>query len=296
MRIGIIGVRSSAGARAIGQENCPASLRDAGLIEKLVEAGHEVTDFGDTEVFRFRPDSSNPTSRNKNLVIKVCKIVTKKVEEILRNGSLPVILGGDCTVAIGSTAGIANVFPKTGLIYLDDDTDLNTPETTPSGIFDGMVVSHIIGRGVKELAHLANHYPALREENVALFGFDPSSGFVDPPEIEFLKNSKVAQFPIGRVRKLGAESAAKQALQELASRVERIFVHFDVDFINGKEMPAKDLIHPDGLTFRDAQLALKVFAESEGFVGIEITEFNPKMDSDRCMASRLVDLLTSILR
>jgi arginase len=296
MRIGIMGVRSSAGARAIGQEDCPVALREAGLVEKLVDVGHEVIDFGDTEVFRFKPDSSNPTSRNKNLVIEVCKIVSKKVEEILRSGFLPVILGGDCTIAIGSAAGIANVFPKTGLIYLDDDTDLNTPETTPSGIFDGMVVSHIIGRGVKELAHLANHYPALREENVALFGFDPSSGFVDPPEIEFLKNSKVAQFPIGRVRKLGAESAAKRALQELASRVERIFVHFDVDFINGKEMPAKDLIHPDGLTFRDAQLALKVFAESEEFVGMEITEFNPKMDSYRCMASRLVDLLISILR
>jgi arginase family enzyme len=78
-------------------------------------------------------------------------------------------------------------------------------------------------------------------------------------------------------------------------KVDRIFVHFDVDFINGKEMPAKDLIHPDGLTFHDAEMALKTFAESESFVGMEITEFNPKMDSDNLAAAKLVKLITSVL-
>jgi arginase len=221
--------------------------------------------------------------------------VAKKVEEIIKDGFHPVVLGGDCSIAIGSVAGTVNVFRKTGLIYLDDDVDLNTPETTPSGIFDGMVVSHIIGRGVKELSHLANRYPTLREENVVLFGFDPSSGFVDPPEIEFLKNSLVAQFSIERIRKTGIESAAKQALRELTTKVDKIFVHFDVDFINGVEMPAKDLIHPDGLTFDDAEKALKVFSESEGFAGMEITEFNPTKNHDRSTAAKLVDLLTSVL-
>jgi arginase len=296
MRIGILGVRSSAGARAIGQENCPASLREVGLVERLVEEGHEVKDYGDTEVFEFAPDRRNLKSQNKNLVIRVCKLVAKKVEEIAKDGLHPLILGGDCTVAIGSVAGIVNVFTKTGLVYFDDDTDLNTPDTTPSGIFDGMVVSHIIGKGVKELAHMANRYPTLQEENVALFGFDPLSGLVDPPEIDFLKSSKIVQFPIDTVRKLGAESAAKQALLELTQKVDRIFVHFDVDFMNGKEMPAKDLIHPDGLTFHDAEMALKEFAETERFVGMEITEFNPKMDPNRRIASRLADLLTSVLR
>jgi arginase len=296
MRIGILGVRSSAGARATGQENCPAALREVGLVERLIEEGHEVKDYGDTEVFEFAPDRRNLKSQNKNLVIKVCKLVAKKVEEITKDGLRPIVLGGDCTIAIGSVAGIVNAFPKTGLIYFDDDTDLNTPDTTPSGIFDGMVVSHIIGRGVKELAHMANRYPTLQEENVTLFGFDPSSGLVDPPEIEFLKTSKIKQFPIDTVRKLGAKSSARQALLELMQKVDRIFVHFDVDFINGKEMPAKDLIHPDGLAFHDAEIVLKTFVESERFAGMEITEFNPKMDQNQRIASRLVDLLTSVLR
>jgi arginase len=295
MKIGILGVRSSAGARAIGQENCPASIREAKLAERLIEAGHEVADYGDTEVFKFAPDPRNVKSQNKNLVIRVCKLVAKKVEDIVNDGFHPVLLGGDCTVAIGGVAGVVNVFPETGLIYLDDDLDLNTPETTPSGIFDGMVISHIIGKGVKELAHMANRYPTLREENVVLFGFDPSSGFVDPPEIEFLRSSKVAQFSIERIREVGIESAAKQALQVFAPKVDKIFVHFDVDFLNGSEMPAKDLTHPDGLTFDDAEKALKIFTESERFVGIEITEFNPTKDPDHRVASKLVDLLTSVL-
>ncbi len=296
MKIGILGVPSSAGARAVGQENCPAAIREANLIERLREAGHAVTDYGNIESFKFAPDPRNPKSQNKTLVTRVCKLVAERVAGIVRDCVNPLILGGDCTIAIGSVAGIVGVLPNVGLIYLDADTDINTPKTTPSGIFDGMVVSHIIGKGLKELSHMAKRYPMLREENVALFGFDPSSGFVDPPEIEFLKSSPIVQFPIGKIRKVGIESAAKQALKGLKQKVDKIFVHFDSDFINGVEMPAKDLLHPDGFTFNDAEKALRIFAESEVFLGMEITEFNPTKDIDHRTASRLVDLFGSIFR
>jgi arginase len=295
MKIGILGVPSSAGARAMGQENCPAAIREANLIERLREAGHIVTDYGNTDSFKFAPDPRNPKSQNHALVARVCKLAAKRVSRIVRDGANPVILGGDCTIAIGSLAGIVDVLPNVGLIYLDADTDINTPETTPSGIFDGMVVSHIIGRGLKELSHIAKQYPILREENVVLFGFDPSSGFVDLPEMEFLKSSPIAQFSIEKIRKVGIESAAKQALKGLEQKVDKIFVHFDVDFINGVEMPAKDLLHPDGMTFKDAEQALKIFAESDGFLGMELTEFNPTKDIDNRTAARLVDLFGSIL-
>jgi arginase len=294
MKIGILGVPSSAGARAVGQENFPASIREGRLIERLRGAGHTVTDYGDTESFKFVPDPRNPKSRNKTLVTRVCKLVAKSVSRIVTDGAHPIILGGDCTIAIGSVAGIVDVLPNVGLIYLDADTDINTPETTPSGIFDGMVVSHIIGKGLKELSHMAKRYPMLREDNVVLFGFDPSSGFVDPPEIEFLKSSPITQFSIEKIRKEGIVTAAKQALKRLKQKADKIFVHFDVDFINGVEMPAKDLLHPDGLTFNDAEKALKIFAESDGFLGMEITEFNPTKDIDHHTTDRLVDLFGSI--
>jgi arginase len=296
MKIGILGVASSAGGRAVGLENCPTSLRKAGLINKLVEGGNEVADYGDTEVFIYSPDPRNPKSRNKNLVVKVCRLVAKKVEQIVRDGFHPLVLGGDCTIAIGSMAGIVNVFPSAGLIYLDDDTDLNTPATSPSGIFDGMVVSHIIGQGLNELSHLARRYPIAREEDVVLFGFDPFSGFVDPPEIEFLKSSPIAQFSLGEIRKAGVESSARVALQGLEAQVDKIFLHFDVDFIGSRELPAKDLVHPDGLTFDEAEKALKIFSGDEHFLGIEITEFNPTKDPDCHSTDRIVELLTQVLK
>jgi arginase len=295
MKIGIIGVPSSAGGRASGVERSPSALRQAGLVRKLREAGHDVADYGDTESFIFATDTRNPRSQNKSFVVKACSLVAKQVERIVRDNFLPIILGGDCTIAIGSVAGIVDIIPNIGLIYLDADTDINTPETTPSGIFDGMVVSHLIGKGVKELSHMAKSYPMLREENVVLFGFDPSSGFVDPPETEFLRSSRIVQFPIDKIRKLGIELAARQALNILKKRVEKMFVHFDVDFVNGTEMPAKDILHPDGLSFEDAETALRIFARGGGFLGIEITEFNPTKDTSHLVATKLADVLVTVL-
>jgi arginase len=295
MKIGIAGVPSSAGGRAAGVEKCPVALRDARLVQKLIASGNDVIDYGDIRKFEFVPDTNNPKAHNKSPVTNVCNLVARIVERILGENARPLILGGDCSIAMGSVAGIVNTIPRPGLMYLDADTDINTPETTPSGTFDGMVVSHIIGKGTEELSRMAKIYPMLKEENIVLFGFDPLSGFVDPPETEFLKCSQITQFPIEMIRKMGTETAAKQAFDILKKRADGIFVHFDVDFLNGNEMPAKDILHRDGLLFKDAETALRTFARGEGFIGMEITEFNPTKDTNHVAAKRLVDLLTSVL-
>jgi arginase len=295
MKIGVIGVPSSAGARRLGQEKAPEALRRAGLIEKLVEAGHEAADYGDIGLYRYAPDTRNPKAQNKQTVLKVCSLVAGKVERVISDGSCPMVLGGDCTIAIGSLAGITSFFPKVGLIYLDSDADINTPETTPSGIFDGMVIAHIIGRGDRELAHLAKRYPILREEEIVLFGLNPTSGYVDPPEIEFLKSSPILQFPIQVIHRKGVESAARESLKMLESKANKMFVHLDVDFIGGSDMPAADIPHESGLSFNEAAAALKIFIRSKGFVGMEITEFNAAEDKQGRFANILVELLVSAL-
>jgi len=296
MKLAILGIPSSGGARAVGQEKAPAVLREAGLVAGLRETGHEVIDYGDAESFCFVRDLQNPKAQNKSVVMKVCRLVADKVERALRDGFNPIVLGGDCTIAIGNLAGIVNIFPNTGLIYFDGDADLNTPETTTSGIFDGMVIAHVIGKGAKELSHLAMRYPILPEENIALFGLNLSSGYVDSPEIEFLKNSSIVQFSTETIRDYGVESAARQALEIMESRADKIFVHFDVDVMNAGDMPAADLPHPNGLTFNEVAIALKVFAQSESFLGMEITEFNADRDSDHRFATRLSELVISTFR
>lgn len=296
MKLAIIGVPSSAGARALGQEKTPDTLREGKLAERLREDRHEVIDYGDTESFCFIPDLQNPKAQNKFVVMKVCRLVAKKVERALRDGFNPLILGGDCTIAIGSLTGIVNVFSNVGLLYFDGDADLNTPETSTTGIFDGMVIAHIIGNGVKELSHLAKRYPILREENIALFGLNLASGYVDPPEIEFLESSSIVQFSTKTIRNAGVESAARQALEALKSKADKMFVHFDVDVIDVGDMPAADVPHSNGLTLNEAARALKIFAQSDSFVGMEITEFNAEKDRDNRLANKLTELIISTLR
>jgi len=296
MRLAIVGVPSSAGARALGQEKAPAALREARLVEKLKDAGHEVIDYGDVESFCFIPDSQNPKAQNKFSVLKTCRLVANKVERALQDGFKPLILGGDCTIAIGSLTGIVNVFSQTGLLYFDGDADLNTPETTVTGILDGMVIAHVIGKGVEELSHLAKRYPMLREENIALFGLNLSSGYVDPPEIEILEHSSILQFSTKTIRNIGIESAARKALEALRTKVDNIFVHFDVDVIDITDMPAADVPHPNGLSFSEAAKALKIFTQSDNFLGMEITEFNSDKDRDQQLATKLIKLIASALK
>jgi len=295
MRLAVLGIPSSAGARAVGQERAPLALREAGLVERLRKVGHEVVDLGDIESHRFAPDFQNVKAQNIIAVTDVCRIVAEKVEKALQDGFTPIILGGDCTIAIGSLSGIVNVFPNTGLLYFDADADLNTPDTTVTGILDGMVVAHIIGKGVKELTHLAKRHPILQEEKIVLFGLNLEGGYIDPPEIEFLKTSPIMRFTTGMIRDVGIEIAARQALKALNSRVDKVFVHFDVDAIDRDSMPAADVPHPNGLTFNEALKALRMFSRSHNFLGIEVTEFNADKDRERQLATRLTELIASAL-
>jgi arginase len=295
MKLGVIGIPSSAGARNLGQEKAPTALRNAGLIMRLAAIGHEVVDCGDISSFRFAPDTRHPRAQNKLTVLKVCELVADNVAKVIQNGFCPIVLGGDCTIAIGSLTGMIDFYPSVGLVYLDADADLNTPETTPSGIFDGMVVAHIIGRGDRELSHMASRYPILREEEIVLFGLNPTSGYVDPPEIKFLETSPISRFPIDVIHRHGVESAAREALKALEAKVQKIFVHLDVDFIGGVDMPAADIPHKSGLSLDEAATALKMFMRSEGFVGMEITEFNAEKDKQGRFAKILVELVASAL-
>jgi len=295
MKLAIIGVPSSVGARAKGQEKAPVALRRVGLVEKIKETGHEVIDYGNTEPFHFIPDPDNPKAQNKLAVVKACRLVAEKVKTALDNGFNPIILGGDCTIAIGSITGIAKIFPNLGLLYFDGDADLNTPETTQSGIFDGMVLAHVIGNGAPELSHLGNRYPILREENIVLFGLNLMSGYIDPPEIDFLKSSSITQFSTEMIRKLGVETTARNALKMLESKTAKFFVHFDVDVIDVSEMPAADVPHLNGLTLDEVARALKVFAQSDSFLGMEITEFNADKDRGGGLAAKLAELIAFAL-
>ena len=294
-RVGIIGVPSSAGARQTGQERAPRAFRQAALDEQLRLAGLAVTDFGDLPETPFRPDPQNPKAQNLQLVVDVAKRVADQVEASVGDGCIPIVLGGDCTIALGVLSGLIRQEPNLGLMYFDGDLDLNTPDTTPSGIFDGMVMAHIIGNGVDALSRIGPRYPLMAEENIALFGYNTEAGWIDAIETQVLASCQMMKYPSTQILGTVKESA-KEALTKLESKVESILVHFDVDVIDADDFPAGDVLHNHGLRFDDTMAALSVFVASPKFAGLVITEFNVDRDTDGSLARRLVESIAEALR
>lgn len=286
--IALIGVPSSAGARQVGQEEAPRSLRLAGLVERLRSTGHDVVDLGDLTQVSFSPDPRNAKQQNLPHVLRVLRQVASAVDLAVANRAWPLVVGGDCTVTIGVLAALTKHFASLGMIYFDGDLDLNTPETTLSGIFDGMVLAHILGKGADELSHLGSRYPLLEERNVTLFGYSVEAGGIDPVEVKLLQDTQMARYPLEKIQGR-VQTAAVRALRDLESRAEHILVHFDVDVVDYDDFPAADVPHKPGLSLLKTQEALGVFLGSRQAVGLVLTEFNARRDTDAKLAVQLID-------
>ncbi len=293
-KLAIIGVPSSAGARLTGQERAPQAFRQAGFIENLQSAGLEVIDFGDLPLVTFKPDQQHPKAQNLQLVADVAKSVNKQIERAVRDKAVPIVLGGDCSIALGVVSGLIGQSPNLGLMYFDGDLDLNTPETTFSGIFDGMVIAHMTGNGVDALTRLGRRYPLMAEEDIVLFGYNIDAVGIDAVEIEGLQQRQMAKYPVSQIQGKAVESAS-EALAQLENRTDSILVHFDVDVIDYDDFPVGDLPHENGLSFDDTIRALDVFVASLKFAGLIITEFNAERDPDGEHARRLVEAVTKVL-
>lgn len=287
----IIGVPSSAGGRRTGQEGAPAAFRTAGLLERLQSKGLDVTDLGDLPAVSFRPDPEHPRQQNLALVVDVARQVADRVDQALESGRVPLVLGGDCSLSLGVVSGLLRHHSRLGLVYFDGDLDLNTPETTSTGIFDGMVMSHLLGRGAPQLAGIGPRQPLLSEEDVALFGYDAGSGWIDPPELAFLESSHLSSYPLNKVREDPA-ATANEAVRRLESRSDAILVHFDVDVM---DIPAVDVPHPGGLDADSAFAALKVLVAAPSCAAIVVTELNAERDKDGAYAESLVRRLVETL-
>jgi arginase len=170
----VIGVASSAGTHHAGQDRAPQALREAGLLDRLRSAGLSVDDHGDVVTEVFAVDHSEPTRRNLRAVVDVARAVADLVADVDAHGSIPLVIGGDCTITIGVVAGMQRRRPHLGLFYFDGDADLSTPETTASGVLDAMGVAHLIGLADTELAGLAGQRPMLADQRLVLFGCDES--------------------------------------------------------------------------------------------------------------------------
>ena len=293
--IALIGVPSSAGAHWPGQEKAPQYLRRAGLVERLEASGAPVVDHGDLPVVRFWPDRAHPKQQNLAHVVNIATRVAEQIEGALQQQETPLVIGGDCTIALGAIAGFLRHRVDLGLMYFDGHIDLNTPATSMSGILDSMGIAHMIGEvGVTEaLSHIGPRFPLLTEDKIVAFGYNPAE--MNEVEHEVLARHPMLSYPLARVQGRARE-AAREALMQLEGRVERFMVHLDVDVIDFVDFPIADVPQINaGLTFQEAMACLEVFVSSPQFAGLTIAEINPDhADEEGTLATTFVANLVSV--
>jgi arginase len=286
LKVAVFGVPSAAGARAAGAERAAFVLREAGLLDALRGTGARVVNLSDLSMFPFREDPGHPTARNAEVVACALRATADEMTRALREG-FTIVIGGDCTLVVGALAGARAALGRpVGVVYVDADADLNTPETTPSGFLCGMALSLALGRGPQELVAPMGTAPVLEPEHVALLGFRA----LDPGERETIGDLGLA-LPAVAARRVGMRVAAALALDAIANEDGPVLVHLDVDAIEYAEMPVKDTAAGGGLTVAEVSDLLTALAASPRVVGLHIAEFNPARDPQGVHARKVIDLL-----
>jgi arginase len=296
-QLDIVGAPSSAGAYAPGQERAPQALRAAGLLGLLEERGVTVNDRGDVPGFRWRMDRENPRAMNADAAAGVARAVADQVAESLAEGSAILVLGGDCTVELGTVAGATRETPDAGLVYIDYDTDMNTPLSVEDGALDWMGVAHLLGvpDTVRILAGVGPRTPMLRPNQVLLFANGSSTEFerrtIDELGIEEVPLAVVAADPT---------DAARAVVTGWARQFEHLLVHVDVDVLDFLDFPiAEETRRYRGLRFAQLVGALRALVAAPNWVALTICEINPDHDPDgssmRTFSEAIADVLAGAI-
>jgi arginase len=274
--LALIGVPSGAGACGVGQDRAPQALRDAGLTDQLELMGVEVADLGDSPPVPWTPDRVNPLAQNLHGVVETVKVTADRVADALAEPDRVVlVMGGDCTVGMGTIAGAQRSIGEIGVIYFDLHSDLNIPATARDGALDWMGLAHMLAiEGSEEpLVRAAGKGPVLDPKQIVLFGHDlAQSTTFERGEIERFDLSRVS---VEEVRE-DPEEAARRALGIVAERFERFVIHLDVDVVDFTDAPLSELSSRNvGLKLEEMLRALSVLAAGSGLVAITLAELNP---------------------
>jgi arginase len=292
MTLNLIGAPSSAGAYAPGQEKAPAAFRRHGLVEALIRTGRRVRDRGDVTGFRWLPDPARPKAMNVDAVHRTASEVAVLVGEAMSADESVFVLGGDCTVELGTIAGGLSGAGRVGLVYIDLDVDLNTPATS-DGALDWTGVAHLLDLPGSEpaLSMLGSRRPMLTPTDVLYFGVDNISA----PEAETMRMHAMEPIMLADVR-ADPSNAARRALAWGAC-YDRLFVHLDVDVLSFVDFPiAENVRRRNGLTLDQLATGLAPIVAAPNWRGLTLTEVNPDHAPDEAAAfGTLIDMLSRAL-
>jgi len=293
-KIRIIGVPMDLGASRRGVDMGPSALRVAGLQSRLKQLGRQVEDVGNISVPQAEEQPyGEKRARYLDEISEICKNLAAMVRAALNEGMLPVVLGGDHSIATGTVAGAASYFHqegrRIGIIWLDAHADMNTPESSPSGNVHGMPLAAIIGSGPPELTDLAGFKPMVEPRHVALIG----TRDLDPKERRLAKESGAHIFTMRDIDERGMREVMTEALRFANDDTAGIAVSLDMDFIDPSDAPGVGTPVRGGVTYREAHLALEMIADSRAMISFELVEINPVIDLHNTTATLGVELILS---
>jgi arginase len=295
-RVSVLGVPLSFGSSLAGVDLGPAAMRVARLTQRIAQLGYEVRDMGDLRIEQPREQLYTPgKGRYLAEVATACELVAKEVEKVLRAGELPIVLGGDHSIAAGSVAGVASATRESkgqiGLVWFDAHADMNTPETSHSGNVHGMPLAALLGYGAEELTHVAGFAPKLDPRYCAHVG----ARDLDPAERELIKRLGLRFFTMREIDERGMSVCIDEAI-EIARRAPAGYhVTLDVDALDPGDAPGSGTVVRGGLTYREAHLAMEKIAEAGGMLSLEVVEINTTLDINNRTAELGVELILSAL-
>ncbi|MCB0129962.1 MAG: arginase [Caldilineaceae bacterium] len=302
----ILGIPMDLGQQRRGVDMGPSAVRYAGLFQRLEQIGCVVEDAGNVRVperdeaaVRAHYDSRHPigpvqgTLRHLPEVISACAAIYAVAKECAASPEIPVFLGGDHSVAIGTVGGTAGGGLDNGplgLIWVDAHGDFNTPATSPSGNIHGMPVAVLTGQGHPDLVELGHPGPKVLPQNIVMIGIRD----LDGKERTLLAASGVYVYTMRDVDELGMATVIRRALSHL-NHLSRIHVSFDMDAMDPGEVPGVGTPVTGGLTTREAHLLMEILAESGKVCALDVVEINPILDDGNRTAELAVDLIASLL-
>lgn len=289
--LSIIGVPLDLGASKRGASLGPDAIRFAGIRKRLENIGYNVQDEGNIQFKTVETGMDSTHHKNLETVVEANQVLAEKVDEVMKAGRFPVVIGGDHSLAMGTIKGVLRNVPNLGVIWFDAHGDINTGETSPSGNIHGMPVAALLGRGLEALTSIGGKEYKLKKENIVYVG----SRDLDSGERTTLKELGIKTFTMHEIDLLGIRAVMEEAIKIASDGTDGVHVSFDMDVMDPAFAPGTGTIVPGGMEYREAHLSLELIAKNANLVSVEFVEVNPILDDKNKTAEAAVALAGSLL-
>jgi len=293
-KIRVIGVPLDLGQTRRGVDMGPSAVRVAGLASRLEGLGHKVEDAGNVAVAIAETKSSgDPRAKYLKEITQTCTKEAEMVVKTLEAGKMPLVIGGDHSIAVGTMSGVAEFYrrqnQRVGLLWIDAHSDINTPQSSPSGNVHGMPLAAIMNLWPSDLANIFGFAPKVQPENCVLVGVRD----IDAIEKENIRKAGIEVFTMRDIDERGMRTVIEEALRMAGRGTAGYHVSLDMDWIDPEDAPGVGTPVRGGATYREAHLAMEIIADHSRMLSFEIVEVNPVIDEHNRTADLAVELALS---